>query len=106
METARSAAPFTFATLQSDHGSEFSKWFTRRITERGMAHRHSRVRQPNDNAHLERFNRTLQDECLRRIPRTLSAWRREIPSYLHWYNEERPHLGLNMRTPREVMRSY
>lgn len=106
VEQAREASPFIFQILQSDHGSEFSKWFTKRIGERGIAHRHSRVRQPNDNAHLERFNRTLQDECLSRIPRTLSAWRREIPQYLHWYNEERPHMGLNMRTPLDVMRSY
>lgn len=106
LERARETAPFPFQTLQSDHGSEFAKWFTKQCTARGIVHRHSRVRQPNDNAHLERFNRTLQDECLTRIPRTLSAWRREIPAYLHWYNAERPHMGLQMRTPLEVMRSY
>lgn len=53
VEEAKRLAPFEFQTLQSDHGSEFSKWFTKRITERGMAHRHSRIRTPNDNAHLE-----------------------------------------------------
>lgn len=99
VDTARDVSPFVFETLQSDHGPEFSKWFTKRIIERGLSHRHSRVRQPNDNAHLERFNRTLQDECLRRIPRSLAAWRKGIPEYLHWYNEKRPHLGLAMKTP-------
>jgi len=99
VERAQIEAPFRFQTLQSDHGSEFSKWFTKRIGERGLAHRHSRVRQPNDNAHLERWNRTLQDECLRRIPRDLRAWRKEIPEYLRYYNKERPHMGLNMKTP-------
>jgi len=73
VENARGAAPFSFQTIQSDHGSEFSKWFTKRISERDMAHRHSRVRQPNDNAHLERFNRTIQEECIFRIPRSLSV---------------------------------
>lgn len=99
-------APFQFATLQSDHGSEFSKWFTKQVIALGMSHRHSRVRTPNDNAHLERFNRTLQDECLRRLPRNLKAWNKGIPEYLHWYNHERPHMGLNMRTPSQVVRSY
>lgn len=103
---ATDTVPFAIQTLQSDHGSEFSKWFTKRMVERGMAHRHSRVRQPNDNAHLERFNRTLQEECLARSTRSLTAWRRAIPEYLHWYNEERPHLGLQMWTPLQVMRSY
>ena len=98
-------APFSFQTLQSDHGSEFSKWFTKRIGERGLAHRHSRVRQPNDNAHLERFNRTLQDECLRRIPRNLKSWQVEIPEYLLWYNGKRPHMGLEMKTPNDIIKT-
>lgn len=101
VEGARIVAPFPFATLQSDHGSEFSKWFTKRIGERGLSHRHSRVRTPNDNAHLERFNRTIQDECLSRVPRNLRRYQKEIKDYLHYYNEERPHMGLEMKTPNE-----
>lgn len=100
------ALPFAIRTLQSDHGPEFSKWFTKHIEHAGIAHRHSRVRQPNDNAHLERFNRTIQEECLNRITRTLRSWRHEIPEYLRYYNTERPHMGLQFKTPTEVMRSY
>lgn len=99
VDAARNASPFIFETLQSDHGSEFSKWFTKRITERGLSHRHSRIRTPNDNAHLERFNRTIQDECLQRVPRGITSWQKEIPEYLAWYNEKRPHLGLGLKTP-------
>lgn len=98
-------SPFKFKTLQSDHGAEFSKWFIKRIIERGMAHRHSRVRTPNDNAHLERFNRTLQEECLSRIPRSLRGWQKEIPEYLRYYNEERPHMGLQMKTPIDIIKT-
>ncbi len=98
--------PFPVVTLQSDHGPEFSKWFTTMVSTMGIAHRHSRVRRPNDNAHLERFNRTLQDECLSRIPRSLKAYRKEIPEYLRYYNTERPHMGLSFKTPTEVMQSY
>jgi transposase InsO family protein len=98
--------PFPVRTLQSDHGPEFSKWFTKMIATDGVAHRHSRVRRPNDNAHLERFNRTIQEECLSRIPRSLKSYRKEIPEYLHYYNTERPHMGLSMKTPAEVLRSY
>lgn len=99
VEHARHTAPFPFRTLQSDHGSEFSKWFTKRIVERGMVHRHSRVRTPNDNAHLERFNRTLQEECLSRIPRSMGSYRKEIPAYLRYYNTERLHMGIDYETP-------
>lgn len=98
--------PFAVTTLQSDHGPEFSKWFTKMIGVSGIIHRHSRVRRPNDNAHLERFNRTIQDECLNRIPRNLKSWQKEIPEYLRYYNTKRPHMGLNFKTPTEVMQSY
>ena len=104
VETTRKVVPFSIETLQSDHGSEFSKWFTKRIVARGMAHRHSRVRTPNDNAHLERFNRTIQEECISKIPRSLKTWKKEIPIYLRYYNFERPHMGINYQTPIEVVR--
>lgn len=106
VEDAQHTFPFPFRTIQSDHGSEFSKWFTQRLVERGMAHRHSRVRTPNDNAHLERFNRTIQEECVSHLPRDLKIWKKEIPEYLRYYNKERPHMGLEMKTPFEVITSY
>lgn len=105
VDATRTIAPFNFQTLQSDHGSEFSKWFTKRVVERGLSHRHSRIRTPNDNAHLERFNRTIQDECIARIPNNIRIWRREIPEYLDWYNQKRPHLGLAMKTPAEIIKA-
>ena len=98
--------PFPVAHLQSEHGPEFSKWFTKMVAVDGIAHRHSRVRRPNDNAHLERFNRTIQDECLSRVSRNLRSYQKEIPEYLRYYNTERPHMGLNFKTPTEVMQSY
>ena len=106
LQGAREEAPFVFQTIQTDHGSEFSKWFTKAAEHGGVNHRHSRVRTPTDNGHVERFIRTLQDECLHRISRDLKVWRKEIPEFLHYYNTERPHMGLNYRTPMEVVRSY
>lgn len=103
---ARNTAPFAFQTLQSDHGSEFSKWFTKQLISRGLEHRHSRVRKPTDNGHIERFIRTLQEECLNRVTRTFPSWSREIPEYIHYYNTERPHMALQMKTPQEVITSY
>lgn len=78
-------APFQFKTIQSDHGSEFSQKFTDRIK---AIHRHSRVRRPNDNAHLERFNRTIQEECLNNVPKTVKELNIAIDKYLPYYNEK------------------
>lgn len=101
--SAKTAAPFTFQTVQTDHGPEFSKWFTKKLTEQNVVHRHSRVRTPNDNAHLERFNRTIQEECIFRLPRRLEVWQKELPEYLRYYNQERPHMGIGWLTPAEKL---
>lgn len=93
---AQQHAPFTFHMVQSDHGPEFSQNFTERI---GVAHRHSRVRKPNDNAHIERFIRTLQEECFNKQPPFPAAYQRALNRYLPYYNGERLHLGLNLQTP-------
>lgn len=102
LKEARAAAPFSFKMLQSDHGSEFSKAFR----QYAGSHRHSRVRRPNDNGHLERFNRTIQEECLRGLPENLPTYKRAVRRYIPFYNDERPHLALNFLTPSQVLRSY
>jgi transposase InsO family protein len=106
VKTATKQAPFQIQMIQSDHGSEFAKWFTKQIEAKGVKHRHSRVRRPTDNSHVERFIQTLQKECLDRTTRSYSSWKKAVPEFIHYYNTERPHMGLNMRTPLEVMRSY
>lgn len=103
---AQQTSIFNFQLIQTDHGSEFAKWFTKQLISSGTNHRHSRVRKPTDNGHVERFIRTIQQECLARVPRDLKAWEKALPDYLNYYNTERPHMGIEMRTPLEVVRSY
>jgi len=103
LKRMKKIAPFAFRMLQSDHGSEFSTSFSERAR---IEHRHSRVRRPNDNAHLERFNRTIQDECLDALPTDVKAINKNLPKYLRYYNEKRHHFGLNLETPLKVITSY
>lgn len=100
------AAPFRFEMVQTDHGSEFSIRFTHRLQEHGMQHRHSRVRQKDDQAHIERFNRTVQEECLDRVAHSVASFKKALPEYLRWYNGERSHMGINYQTPLEMVPSY
>lgn len=100
---AQKAATFHFQMLQSDHGPEFGRWFTSRIQKH---HRYTRIGKPNDNAHIERFNRTLQEECLDTVERTPEAYNKALKKYLKWYNHERHHFGLNLKTPAQVFTSY
>lgn len=93
---AAKQAPFEFQTLQSDHGSEFSQSFTERIA---IVHRHSRVRKPNDNGHVERFNRTLREECLDGLTKDVYHYNMALKEYLNFYNNQRPHMSLNYEAP-------
>jgi len=99
---AQAAFGFSFDIVQSDNGLEFSRYFEQRLQAAGIKTRHSRLGRPNDNAHIERFNRTIQEEC------TGNYWRRSVPlprlqkkinSYLDYYNNQRVHLGIQMRVP-------
>ncbi|HEV3245014.1 MAG TPA: integrase core domain-containing protein [Candidatus Paceibacterota bacterium] len=100
---AQKTAPFRFVMIQTDHGSEFSTRFTHRLLQKGIQHRHSRVRQKDDQAHIERFNRTIQEECLDRVRHTISSFKRALPPYLRWYNTERTHMGINYQTPLDLV---
>jgi len=104
MRRAVKAAPFCFRMVQTDHGSEFQKLFRFRLAKLDIAHRYSRVRQKDDQAHIERFNRTIQEECLDRTEHSISSFKRVLPEYLRWYNGERSHMGINYQTPLEVLR--
>lgn len=100
---AKRAASFKFVMIQTDNGPEFSRWFTHGILRQGIAHRHSRVRKSNDNAHVERFNRTLQEECLDHVANTVSSFKKALPEYLNYYNNERTHMGINYQIPYQLV---
>jgi transposase InsO family protein len=100
IKQAQVAAPFLFRCVQTDNGSEFSTHFSERIQVR---HRHTRVRQSNDNAHIERFNRTLREECLDGLPVHLATVNRALPRYLTHYVETRHHFGIQLRKPAELL---
>lgn len=92
-------APFRFAMLQSDHGPEFGKLFVSQIQK---SHRYTRIGKPNDNAHIERVNRTLQEECLDKERRTPRAYNKALKNYLPYYNNHRLHLGIGLKTPHQL----
>lgn len=95
---------FKFEMIQTDHGPEFSKFFTQAIERMKLRHRHSRVRKSNDNAHVERFNRTIQEECLDHLFLNFQVFKREIPKYLNHYNNKRIHMGIDFSTPNEILK--
>jgi transposase InsO family protein len=99
---AQSYAHFHFKIVQADNGPEFSKNFEELLQAQGTTVRHSRVRRPNDDAHIERFNRTIQEECIGSTNPFSEELYGKVANYLAYYNEERLHLGLECKTPASV----
>ena len=100
---------FKFKTVQSDNGLEFARYFETRLEAKGVKIRHTRLGRPNDNAHIERFNRTIQEECtgpyyLESEP--LKKLDNKILNYIDFYNYKRIHLGLGYRTPAEMLHRF
>lgn len=98
---------FRFFMVQADNGPEFGRYFAQRLARQNIAVRHSRLGRPNDNAHIERFNRTVQEECLgSRLYHTTTDKQVQVrlTAYLDYYNHERVHLSLQCRTPLEMLR--
>jgi transposase InsO family protein len=108
IERAQQAMNFRFFMVQCDNGPEFGRYFEQRLKTTNIQVRHSRLGRPNDNAHIERFNRTIQEECLgsrissRVATNTLQA---KLDQYIEFYNTERVHLGLQLKIPAEMLQS-
>jgi hypothetical protein len=103
-EFSRASGGYTFSTVQSDNGLEFGRWYSDSLKDRHITLRHSRVRKSNDNAHIERFNRTIQEEGLKtKYPSPITVKERLAP-FLDYYNNARMHLGINCKTPAQVLR--
>lgn len=99
---------FMFNMVQADNGPEFGRYFAQQITANNIAIRHSRLGRPNDNAHIERFNRTIQEECLgnRLVYKTSNKTvQAKLTLYLDYYNTKRVHLGIQLKTPAQMLQS-
>jgi len=100
---------FDVSMIQADNGPEFSRYFEEQMSRNNIKTRHSRLGRPNDNAHIERFNRTIQDECLgRRITyrENIAELQEKIDQYIDYYNKHRVHLSLQLRTPGEMLQRF
>ena len=109
LRKTHTALPDCPPDVQTDNGSEFALHFHAAARETGL-HFHTYPRSPKMNAHVERFNRTLEEEFLshhRALLRDdIAAFNAKLMVWLLWYNAERPHHALGQVSPfRAMMRS-
>ena len=101
--------PFTPDFVQTDNGLEFQQRFQQYVTtELGWQHHHIHKSSPNENAVIERSFRTDEEEFFWRMdgPATdIIQLNAQYQAWLKYYNEERLHLGIELRTPLARLRS-
>src|SRR3989344_3119258 len=89
--------------VQTDNGSEFALHFDRACVSLSLERFHTYPRSPKMNAHVERFNRTLDEEFLqyhRALLRDdVKEFNNALVDWLLWYNGERPHHSLSLLSP-------
>ena len=89
----------------TDKGKQFwCRSFKSWCKQRGIKPRYGAIGQPASIAIVERFIRSMKQECTRclLVPMSLAAMRRELSLYATWYNAERPHMHLAGTIPSEV----
>lgn len=92
------------SVLRTDNGPEFiGEAFAAWAKDAGMAIEYIQPGKPNQNAYIERFNRTYRDEVLdQHLFPNLDDVREATYWWLIEYNEGRPHDSLGDLTPLEV----
>jgi transposase InsO family protein len=105
-------AVFPYATtfVLTDNGSEFKKHFAARLLELQITHYHTYPRTPKMNAHVERFNRTIQEEFVdfhKNLLFNLEVFNGKLMDWLLFYNTKRVHHAFkNKLSPVQYLLQY
>lgn len=99
--------PFPIAFVLTDNGSEFMKHFAEVLKHLHLTHYHTYPKTPKMNAHVERFNRTVQEEFVDyHVPELLvpEVFNAKLVDWLVWYNTDRVHYAFdNKLSPVQFM---
>jgi transposase InsO family protein len=102
LREVREHFPFAIQKIQTDNGSSFGPQFTWHLSDLRISHKHIPPGCPEVNGKVERSHKTDSEEFYqgrhfkhkRDLARKLKKWETE-------YNEDRPHLALQGKTPSE-----
>lgn len=102
--------PYPVTFVLTDNGSEWKKHFANALLKLQITHYHTYPRTPKMNAHIERFNRTIQEEFLdyhKGLLLDLDQFNTKLMDWLIWYNTKRVHYAFgNQLTPVQFLLSW
>jgi transposase InsO family protein len=101
-------SPFPVHTIQTDGGSEFKAEFARLSDQLQLGVRRNTPHSPWQNGVVERFHRTVAEECYLEVAEELEDMSTAdldaaLQRFLHRYNYNRLHSSLSHRTPAELL---
>ena len=98
---ARTAQPLT---LRSDNGLVFtSRRFTVMVRSYGIKQEFITPHTPQQNGMIERLFRTIKEQCIwLHNFKSIEEIQTVIGQWVNWYNTQRPHQALNMKTPEQA----
>src|SRR5207302_9000542 len=95
-------------TLTTDNGTQFtSSRFLETLGRLGITHRRTAYHHPEGNSYIERFHRSLKEEEVWTAEyRSLEEARASIARWIVEYNHDRPHRGVQNRTPHDAFLAF
>src|SRR3989339_9354 len=94
--------PYKIKAIQTDNGSEFHKYFKEYLKENNIIHYWNYPGKPFRQGHIEKFNRTIQEEFVDWnyiLLEDTNRFNEKMGNWINWYNTKRFHWGLNLETP-------
>lgn len=97
--------PFRVQTIRTDNGHEFQAMFHWHVEDMGIRHIYIKPRSPNLNGKVERSHATDEREFYQLLTYTDDVdLNKKLVQWEDFYNLNRPHGGLNGKTPYEILR--
>lgn len=105
-----------YEAILSDNGPEFGgkkeqknkeiNPFKRLMKEMEIKHLHTRPYRPQTNGKIERFWKTIKEDFLEEVVfDSMDHFKEELIQYLYYFNNMRPHQGIDGKIPIEFLKS-
>jgi len=105
VQKAKEKFPLAKPRIISDNGPQFiSKEFKQFIKDAEFTHVKTSINNPKANGKIERYHRTINEECLRiKSPVSFDDFKIYIEDYIIFYNTKRLHASINYLTPEDYL---